>query len=103
MRSIRRTLTGLPVLPKTQWNHVVLLRTRITTLRKIEIHINVKIDADALNRRRRRFWVRCKIYQIYQGQQRWYPDKCACVYSTGSVKNKIENETDRTNCIIKIS
>jgi len=30
------------------------------------IHINLKIDAVALNRRRRRFCVRLTIYHIYQ-------------------------------------
>jgi hypothetical protein len=36
-----------------------------------EIHINLKIDADALNWRRRRFCIRRKIY-IYQGQRKEY-------------------------------
>jgi len=31
-----------------------------------EIRINLKIDADALNRRRRRFCVRRTVYHIYQ-------------------------------------
>jgi len=34
-----------------------------------EIHINLKIDADVLNRRRRRFCVRRTIYHIYQWQR----------------------------------
>jgi hypothetical protein len=55
MRSIRRTFGGPSVLPKTQRNHVVLLRKRFTTFWRSEIRINLKIDADALNRRRRRF------------------------------------------------
>jgi hypothetical protein len=68
MRSVRQTLRGPSVLPKTQRNHAVLLRKRFTTLRRCEIHINLKIDADALNRRRRRFCVRRTVYHIYQGQ-----------------------------------
>jgi hypothetical protein len=32
--------------------------------------MNLKIDADALNRRRRRFCIRCKIYHIYEEQRR---------------------------------
>jgi hypothetical protein len=41
------------------------------------------------NRRRRRcrFYVRCKIYCIYQGQQRQYAGRCTCVYGVCSVKN----------------
>jgi hypothetical protein len=42
----------------------------ITTLWRSEIHMNSKIDADALNRRRRRFCIRRKIYHIYQEQRR---------------------------------
>jgi hypothetical protein len=80
----------------------VLLRTRFTTLRRSEIHLTLKIDADALNRRRRRFGVRRKIYHIYQG-----PDavccKCACVYGIYSVKNKIENETNVTDCTFNLT
>jgi hypothetical protein len=52
--------------------------------------MNVKIDADALNRRRRRVCVRRNIY-ISQVQRRQYAGKCACVYGICSVKNKIEN------------
>jgi hypothetical protein len=44
------------------------LGARFTTLWRSEIHINLKIDADALNRRRRRFYVGPTIYHIYQGQ-----------------------------------
>jgi len=47
MRSIRRTLKGPSVLPKTQWNRAVLFRTRFTTIWRSEIHISVKVDADA--------------------------------------------------------
>jgi hypothetical protein len=72
-------------------------------LRRSEIRINPKIDADALNRRRRRFCVRHKIYHIYQGQRRQYPGKCACVYSVRSVKNKIENETNPIDCISNLT
>jgi hypothetical protein len=68
MRSIRRTLRGPSVLPKTQPNHALLLRTRFRTLWRSEIHFNPKIDADTLNRRRRRFSVRRTDCHIYQGQ-----------------------------------
>jgi hypothetical protein len=40
---------------KTQRYRAILLRTRFTTLWRSEIHINLKIVTDALNRRRRRF------------------------------------------------
>jgi hypothetical protein len=45
MRRIRRRLRGRSVLPKTQWNNAVILRTRFTTLWRSEIHTNRKIDA----------------------------------------------------------
>jgi hypothetical protein len=80
MRRIRRTFRGQSVLPKTQCNRAVLLGTRLTTLWRSEIHINLKIDADALNRRRRRFRVLHTIRHIYQGERRQYADKCACAY-----------------------
>jgi hypothetical protein len=67
------------------------------TLCRREIHINLKIDADALNRRRRRFYVRRTISQIYQGQRRQYAGKGACVYGVCCVKNKVENETNVTD------
>jgi hypothetical protein len=35
---------------------------------RIELHINLKIDADALNGRWRLFCIRRTIYHIYQGQ-----------------------------------
>jgi hypothetical protein len=62
-----------------------------------EIHINLKIDADVLNRRRCRFCVRRKTYHIYQCQRRQYSGKCACVYGVCSVKNKIVNEINLTD------
>jgi hypothetical protein len=55
-RTIRRTLRGTPVLPKTQWNHSVLFGTRFTTLWRSEIPSSLKVDANALNQRRRRFF-----------------------------------------------
>jgi hypothetical protein len=68
MRSTRRKLRGPSVLPKTQRNRAVPLPTRFTTLWRGEIHINLKSDADARNRRRRRFCVRLSIYHTYQEQ-----------------------------------
>jgi hypothetical protein len=60
-------LKGASVLPKTQRNRAVLLRSRFTTLWRSKIHENLKIDADALNRRRRRFCDLGKLCHIYQG------------------------------------
>jgi hypothetical protein len=68
MRSIRRTLRGPFLLPKTQQNREILLRTRLTRLWRSEIHMNLKIDADALNRRWRHFRVRRTVHHVYQGQ-----------------------------------
>jgi len=60
VRRIRRSFRGRSVLPKTQRIQAVLLLTRFSTLWRYEIHINLKIDVNALNRRRRRFCVRRK-------------------------------------------
>jgi len=45
MRRTGRTLRVSSVLPKTQRNRAILLRTRLTTLWRIEIHMNLKIEA----------------------------------------------------------
>jgi hypothetical protein len=74
------------------------LGARFTTLWRSENHINTKTDADALNRHRRRFCVRRRVYHIYHGQRRQYDGKCACVYDVCSVKNKIENKTNLAEC-----
>jgi hypothetical protein len=47
VRSISRTFRGPSVLTKTQSNRTLLLRTRFTTLWRSDIHMNLKIDADA--------------------------------------------------------
>jgi hypothetical protein len=44
------------------------IRIRFTTFWTSEIHSNLKIDADALHRRRRRFSGRRTTYNIDQGQ-----------------------------------
>jgi hypothetical protein len=75
MCSVRRTLKGPSVLLKTQRNLAVLLRRRLKTLWRSEIHINLKIDADALNRRQRRFCVRLTVYHICRGERRQYAGK----------------------------
>jgi len=62
-----------------------MIRTRFTTLWRNEIHINLKIDADVLNRRRLLLCVRVKTYHTYQGQRRQYAGMCACVYGVWSV------------------
>jgi hypothetical protein len=79
-----------------QRNRAFLVWTRFKTSWGSEIYINLKLDADALNRRR--FYVRRNIHHIYQGQRRQYAGNCACVYGVCSVKNKIENETNLTDC-----
>jgi hypothetical protein len=68
MRSMRRTLRGPSLLPKTQRNGAVLFRTRFTPISGSEINISIKFDANALNRRRRRFPLRCTIHHICQRQ-----------------------------------
>jgi hypothetical protein len=103
MRSTHRTLRKPSLLLKTQRNRAVLLRTRFKTLCRSEIYINLKIDADALNRRRRLFCVRSTMYHIYPGQRRQDAGKCACVYGISSVKNKIENETNLTDYISNLT
>jgi hypothetical protein len=62
------------------------------------MNINLKIDDDALNRRRRRSFVRRSMCHIYQGERRQCASRCACVYGICRVKNKIENETNHTDC-----
>jgi hypothetical protein len=47
MHSIRGTLRGPSVLPKTQRNHAILLRKGFRTLSRSEIHTNLKLDTDA--------------------------------------------------------
>jgi len=47
--------------------------------------MNSKIDAEDLNRRRRRFYARRNIYHIYQGQWGQYAGKCVCAYGICSV------------------
>jgi len=47
MRSVRRKLRGPSIIPKTQRNRALLLRTRFTTLWRSGIRIYLKIDADA--------------------------------------------------------
>jgi hypothetical protein len=44
--------------------HAVMIRTRYTTLCRSEIQINLKIDAEDLNRRCRRFCVRRPVHHI---------------------------------------
>jgi len=70
----------LSVLPGTQQNRAFPLRTRFTTLWRCEIHINLKMDADA--------GVACvhhTTYYICQGQWRHYARRSACVYDKGNV------------------
>jgi hypothetical protein len=64
MGSIHRTLRVPSVLQKTPRNRTDLFRSRFITFWRSEIHINLKMDANALNRRRRRFCVRRTMYLI---------------------------------------
>jgi len=63
---------------KTQLNCAVLFPARSTMWRS-EIHIDLEINADATNRRRRRFCLRRTVCRIYQGLCWPYPGYCACV------------------------
>jgi hypothetical protein len=47
MRSFHRTLKGASVLPKTQRNRAVLFRARLTKRWRCEIHVNLKVYANA--------------------------------------------------------
>jgi len=84
MRSVLGTMRWPSVQRKSQRNRAVLFRTRFTIWRS-EIHISLKVDADALNRRRRQFLLRCTVHRICQGQWRQYARKCLCVYDTWNV------------------
>jgi hypothetical protein len=79
MRRTRRTFRRPSLLPKTKRNRGVVLQKRFKTLWRSEIHINLKIDADAMNRRRRRLFVRRTVCHIYSRQRRRDAGKCACV------------------------
>jgi hypothetical protein len=76
MRSTIQKYKRQSILLKTQRNLAVLLRTRFETLRRSKIQTNLKIEDDAMNRRRRRFCICLKIYHIYQGQLRQCVGKC---------------------------
>jgi len=82
---------------KTQRNSEEVLRMGLKILWRTEIHINIKINADAQKQGRRRFCEPHKKYHIYRGQQRQESGKCAWVYGICSGKNKIENETRLTD------
>jgi hypothetical protein len=67
MRRLHRTLRGPSVLPKTQRNRAMLFRTRFITIRRSEIHISLKLDADADVG-----LLPCTIHHISQGQGMQY-------------------------------
>jgi hypothetical protein len=48
----------------------ISLTNTFQTLWRTEIHINLKIEDEGLNRRRRRLCVRRRVYHIYEGQRR---------------------------------
>jgi len=85
MRSMYVTLRGPSVLQKIEQNRAALFRTRFTTISRSEIHTSLKANADALNRRRCGFLLRCKIRHIRRGEWRRYARKCACVYNIWNV------------------
>jgi len=60
--SRERTYVGRSVLQKAQRNLAVLFRTCFTTIWRSKIHTNLQVDADALNKRRCRFLLRCTSY-----------------------------------------
>jgi len=67
-----------------------VLRKLFTTFWRSDIHMNLKIDDDALNRRRRRFCVRLTICHIYQRQCRHMlvSAHASAVYAVRSIKSK---------------
>jgi hypothetical protein len=66
MRSVQRTLRAPSFLAIISPKLALLCRTGFRPIRRSEIHMNIKVDLDALNRRRRRFYLR-RTYHIYQG------------------------------------
>jgi hypothetical protein len=65
MRSVRRTLKAPSFLANICPNLALLFRKGFKSKQRSEIHMNIKVDLDDLNRRRRRFYLRrtCHIYQ----------------------------------------
>jgi hypothetical protein len=70
MRSVHRMLRTMSFLANIRPNLALLFRTGFRSIRRSEIHMNMKVDLDALNRRRRRFYLRRKCH-IYQ--RLWWP------------------------------
>jgi hypothetical protein len=64
MRIVQRTLRAPYFVTNISPNLAMLLRTGFKSIRRSEIHMNKKVELDALNRRRRRFYLRrtCHIY-----------------------------------------
>jgi hypothetical protein len=65
MRSENRTVRAPSFLANIRPNITLLFRTGFRSIRKSEIHMNIKVDLDGLNRRRRRYYLQrtCHIYQ----------------------------------------
>jgi hypothetical protein len=57
---------GSILLANIRPNLALLLRTGFRSIRRSETHRNIKVDIDALNRRRRRYYLR-RMCHIYQG------------------------------------
>jgi hypothetical protein len=66
MRSVHRTLRSPSFLANIRPKVALLFRKGFKSKRRSEIHMNIKVDPDALNRRRSRFYLRCTCH-IYQG------------------------------------
>jgi hypothetical protein len=65
MRNVHRKLRAPFLLANTRPNLALQFRKGFSSMRRTEIHMNIKADLDALNKRRRRFYLRrtCHIYQ----------------------------------------
>jgi len=61
MSSVHRTLRA-----NIRPNLALLFRTGFGSIQRSEIHMNIKVDLDALNRRRRCFYLR-RTWHIYHG------------------------------------
>jgi hypothetical protein len=94
MRSIRRTLRRPSLIPKTKRNRAFLLGARFKTLWRSHIHIILQIDADALNRRRRRFCVRRTMYHMKDSEGSiLVSTHASTVYAVGRIKSKTKQDS----------
>jgi hypothetical protein len=66
MRSIRGDIRGPFFTTENTRESRISITNKFQTLWRTEIHINLKIDADAQNRRWRRFCIRRTIHHLYE-------------------------------------